>query len=270
LGAGSYATWTATATNTTTTTHEPNTPTIPAVNLDSLYSAKANEETTFDSTRRLAVPPARSLSGRISWYGPGFHGRRTASGERFDRNEMTAAHKSLPFGTLVRVTDLATGRSVLVRVNDRGPYAHGRILDLSEKAAHRLGIKGRGTASTRAEVYTLPRTDGRLTFDLAGAAYDLHGFGINVMETSSYDEAVALQHRLVDEGREDVYLTQSRVDGKISYAVTVGLFATESLCSTLLAEINATYPESRVWSYATDGNTTVASVTATTPGKTDL
>ncbi|MFL5315510.1 MAG: septal ring lytic transglycosylase RlpA family protein [Microvirga sp.] len=80
--------------------------------------------------------------GAASWYGPGFHGRKTASGERFNAQAMTAAHKSLPFGTKVRVVNETTGRSVVVRINDRGPYAHGRIIDLAQAPARALGIIG--------------------------------------------------------------------------------------------------------------------------------
>ena len=87
--------------------------------------------------------------GRVvmaSWYGPGFHGESTASGERFNQNALTAAHRSLPFGTRVRLTNPANGHSVVVRVNDRGPWHRGREIDVSRAAAHRLGIENRGTA----------------------------------------------------------------------------------------------------------------------------
>ncbi len=83
-------------------------------------------------------------SGAASWYGPGFHGKRTASGETFNTNALTAAHKILPFGTEVRVINEPTGRSVVVRINDRGPYAHGRVIDLSKAAAEAVGISGAG------------------------------------------------------------------------------------------------------------------------------
>ena len=82
------------------------------------------------------------LSGKASWYGPGFHGRLTANGERFNTNDLTAAHKTLPFGTKVRVTNAKTGQSVVVRINDRGPYAHGRVIDLSRASAQSIGISG--------------------------------------------------------------------------------------------------------------------------------
>jgi rare lipoprotein A len=80
--------------------------------------------------------------GIASWYGPRFHGRLTANGERFDRNAMTAAHRSLPFGTRVRVRVVSNGAEITVRINDRGPYIPGRIIDLSEGAARKVGIAG--------------------------------------------------------------------------------------------------------------------------------
>lgn len=91
-------------------------------------------------------------TGIASWYGPQFHGRKTANGETFDMNELTAAHRTLQMPSLVRVTNLENGRSLVVRVNDRGPYKRGRIIDLSKKAAELLGYKEKGTAKVRLEV----------------------------------------------------------------------------------------------------------------------
>ncbi len=90
--------------------------------------------------------------GRVSWYGPGFHGRRTANGEVFDTHELTMAHRSLPMGTSVRVTNLENGRSVVLRVNDRGPYVRGRVADLSHAAAERLGFVDEGVVPARIEL----------------------------------------------------------------------------------------------------------------------
>jgi rare lipoprotein A len=89
--------------------------------------------------------PAMAQCGGASWYGPGFHGKKTASGERFNENAMTAAHRSLPFGTVVTVTDQRTGKSVKVTINDRGPFHKGRIIDLSKAAATKLGFRNAGT-----------------------------------------------------------------------------------------------------------------------------
>ncbi|SRR6056297_513434 len=90
--------------------------------------------------------------GIASWYGPNFHGNRTANGEIFDMNKITAAHKSLPFGTKVRVTDLDSNKSVVVRINDRGPFIKGRIIDLSRRAAQKLGIIDTGTAEVGLQI----------------------------------------------------------------------------------------------------------------------
>mgnify|MGYP003588038638 CR=1 FL=1 len=104
-----------------------------------------------------AVPDFQTTSGRVergqaSWYGSYHHGRRTASGEKFNKNAFTAAHRSLPFGTLVRVTCVRTGASVVVRINDRGPFKAGRIIDLSQATARAIGLKGVGEVSL-AELY---------------------------------------------------------------------------------------------------------------------
>ncbi|EDL50127.1 septal ring lytic transglycosylase RlpA family protein [Erythrobacter sp. SD-21] len=99
---------------------------------------------TFDPPVE-AVAPATSLgSGVASYYGKRFHGRRTANGERFDMHGYTAAHRTLPFGSLVRVTNPSTGKSVTVRINDRGPFTRGRTIDLSRAAATEIGLIARG------------------------------------------------------------------------------------------------------------------------------
>ncbi|MBA4214484.1 MAG: septal ring lytic transglycosylase RlpA family lipoprotein [Polaromonas sp.] len=91
---------------------------------------------------------AREIArGRASWYGDLFHGRRTASGEIFNMHELTAAHKTLPFGTRLRVRNLANGQEVAVRINDRGPHVRGRIIDLSRAAAAQVGLLHTGTAT---------------------------------------------------------------------------------------------------------------------------
>jgi rare lipoprotein A len=91
-------------------------------------------------------------TGIASWYGPGFDGKRTANGEVFDTNGLTAAHKTLPMPSMVRVTNLENGRSISVRVNDRGPFSNGRIIDLSRRGAQLLGFIDKGTARVRVEI----------------------------------------------------------------------------------------------------------------------
>lgn len=87
---------------------------------------------------------AGNQCGGASWYGPGFNGKKTASGERFNQNAMTAAHKSLPMGAKVKVVDQSSGKSVTVTINDRGPFIRGRIIDLSKAAATELGFRSKG------------------------------------------------------------------------------------------------------------------------------
>ena len=101
-------------------------------------------------TRPAAPTFGAVLVGRATWYGPGFHGRRTASGERFNRYAFTLASRGLPMQTVVRVTNLKNGRAAVGRVNDRGPYSHGAIVDLSEALARRVGMLG--TSRVRIQV----------------------------------------------------------------------------------------------------------------------
>jgi len=98
-----------------------------------------------------AYRPAFTQTGKASWYGPEFHGRKTASGERFDQHALTAAHRTLPLGTEVKVTNLETGRTVQVEINDRGPYIDGRIIDLSKRAAAVLGMEEAGVVPVKIE-----------------------------------------------------------------------------------------------------------------------
>jgi rare lipoprotein A len=103
-----------------------------------------------------AVVPGSAQSGIASFYGSDFEGRRTANGERYRGAEFTAAHKTLPFGTRIRITHVRTGRTVEVRVNDRGPHRKGRIVDLSHRAAEALGILRDGLAKVTLEVLAAP------------------------------------------------------------------------------------------------------------------
>jgi rare lipoprotein A len=98
--------------------------------------------------------------GIASWYGPGFQGKTTANGELYDMFAYTAAHKTLPFGTVVEVVNLETGRSVVVRINDRGPFIPGRIIDLSYVAAQELGIVDQGTARVGLIILWMPKDGG--------------------------------------------------------------------------------------------------------------
>jgi rare lipoprotein A len=114
----------------------------------------ATGDAAADASAAREARPVRVLHGKAVWYGGKWHGRRTASGERFNKHAMTAAHRSLPLGTRIRVINLDNQRSLILRVNDRGPYGRdrSRILDVSEAAARRLGFHSKGWVRVRVEV----------------------------------------------------------------------------------------------------------------------
>jgi rare lipoprotein A len=119
------------------------------------------EEETITADRSL-VEFVDKGNMKASWYGPGFHGRKTANGEVYDQNSFTAAHKSLKFGTLLKITNLKNNKSVVIRINDRGPYIHGRDLDLSKAAASELGMVRKGVAKLKVEEIKIAGLDNQM------------------------------------------------------------------------------------------------------------
>ncbi len=119
------------------------------------------EEETITADRSL-VEFVDKGNMKASWYGPGFHGRKTANGEVYDQMSFTAAHKSLKFGTLLKITNLKNNKSVVIRINDRGPYVHGRDLDLSKAAALELGMVRKGVAKIKVEEIKIAGLDNPL------------------------------------------------------------------------------------------------------------
>ena len=156
----------------------------------------------------------RTETGQASWYGHQHHGKPTASGEIFDMNEMTAAHRTLPLGTRVLVTNTSTGDAVEVRINDRGPFAEGRILDLSYAAGRVLGALGPGVIPVRVQVVGLP--DG-------AAAGDIR-LTIQVAAFATRDRAETLRRDLAREGF-DAAIGESEISGDTYYRVRVGPYA---------------------------------------------
>ena len=128
-------------------------PEKPAVVAEAAPAPVAEPAPVVDEKYQLTGEAARELErGHASWYGGRFHGRRTASGENYDKYALTAAHKTLPFGTIVRVRSLVLGREVDVRINDRGPFSPGRVIDVSQAAAEALGLMGSGSAEVSLNV----------------------------------------------------------------------------------------------------------------------
>jgi rare lipoprotein A len=150
-------------------------------------------------------------TGLASWYGPEFHGRPTSSREIFDMNDMTAAHRTLPFGTYVMVTNLGNKRSAVVRINDRGPFVRGRIIDLSYAAARVLGIVGPGTARVRLETlrgFKTAEGSKQPTIWLQVGAFSVR------------ENALAIKERL-DRTFRGVVISRFKTDGGVYFRVRV-------------------------------------------------
>ncbi len=157
--------------------------------------------------------------GVASWYGPDFHGKLTADGERYNQNALTAAHRTLPFNTYVKVINLNNGRNVVVRINDRGPYAKGRIIDLSKRAATILHMIGPGTARVKLVL-------------VRGNAANVHknlsynkGVGLFAVQIGAYSDRVA-----ADQKTRQVHgswIQDVRVNGQRIYRVYYGKFDNE-------------------------------------------
>jgi len=154
--------------------------------------------------------------GIASWYGIEEHNRHAANGERFSKYAYTAAHKSLPMGTVVRVTNLENGRDVLVKINDRGPFVRGRIIDLSYAAAKSVGMLRAGTVKVKVEVVSTPSTRDGSIFDAL--------YTIQVGSFSTREHASDLKRRL-DTKYEDVRIEPVQVSGDSYYRVRVGRYS---------------------------------------------
>lgn len=120
----------------------------------------ATQQSVAKSPKAKTLAYSKAQKGKASWYGPGFQGRKTANGERFNMNAYSAAHRTLAFGTKICVHNLRNGKGVTVRVNDRGPFVRGRVVDVSRQAARTLGMVRSGTAPVRVTVVDRGRKSG--------------------------------------------------------------------------------------------------------------
>ncbi|OEU63580.1 MAG: hypothetical protein BA870_07940 [Desulfuromonadales bacterium C00003094] len=163
--------------------------------------------------------------GLASWYGRKFHGRKTSNGEIYNMYAMTAAHKTLPLGTSVRVHNLVNGRQIVVRVNDRGPFIEGRIIDLSYSAADKLGVVGPGTAPVKVVALGFQEQDagGRTVYRLT-ASDQVYSYAVQVASFSSDSNAQRLAAELRSRfGTASVY--RSLINGSNYFRVRVGKYA---------------------------------------------
>jgi len=163
--------------------------------------------------------------GMASWYGKDFHGKLTSNGEVYDMYALTAAHKTLPMGVYVRVTNKSNGRQMIVRVNDRGPFVSGRIIDLSYAAAKNLGVVGPGTAPVRIEAlgYQSRGTAGEVTYRQP-ESYQVGSFTVQVGAFSIADNARRLAAKL-RQSHGVASIQQGWVNGRKFYRVRAGRYA---------------------------------------------
>ena len=175
----------------------------------------------------FTLPSARGFTQRgiASWYGPKFHGRRTSSGETYDMYKMTAAHKTLPLPTFVAVRNLATGREVVVRVNDRGPFHGDRIIDLSYAAALKLEFARKGTelVEVRAlDAGTAAAPAGDIRQDGPARSDEPIRLFVQAGAFQAAANATRLQARLTAESKWPVRVRQAMFDGRVMYRVWLG------------------------------------------------
>ncbi len=169
--------------------------------------------------------------GGASWYGEPYHGRPTTSGEVYDMHQLTAAHRTLPIGTWVMVTNLHNGRSVEVRINDRGPFKEGRVIDLSYAAARLLDVVGPGVVPVRLRVTRLPRS-------ADGTPIGATRYTVQVGSFVNRAYALALKEEL---GRtfDGVFMASRVIGGETYYRVRVGTFASREQASRVAARLAA-------------------------------
>ncbi len=166
----------------------------------------------------------RASTGIASWYGPDFNGKLTASGEVYDMNAFTAAHKTLPLGTIVEVKNLENKRTVRLTINDRGPFVRGRIIDLSYRGAVELGVVKNGTA--RVSVTPVGR-DGRYIKYIRVSDKGSGAYTVQIGAFTSKERAEKLL-RALDIERSGAYISKAKVSGKVFYRVRAGDFASRS------------------------------------------
>ncbi|MCC5926583.1 MAG: septal ring lytic transglycosylase RlpA family protein [Bacteroidetes bacterium] len=164
-------------------------------------------------------------TGVASWYGPGFHGKTTANGETYDQNAMTAAHRTLPFNTVVRVVNLDNGKSVTVRINDRGPFVDNRVIDLSYAAAREIDMVNSGLARVRLQLVSseapVSRRQGPELFTVQLASYN---------QKAQADEFAA--------GIRGAFVQSARVDGRTVYRVYYGRYESRDRAERAMRDLN--------------------------------
>ena len=200
---------------------------------------------------------AQNQTGKASFYADKFEGHPTASGEKYKHSKLTAAHKTLPFGTKVRVTNTTNNQSVEVVINDRGPYAEGRIIDLSKSAAEKLGFVNSGLAEVKLEV--IDAGDGKSGMEVKAIDrvtveekefYDFEierlqpkGFGVQIGTYQELVNLMRLSDNLKNSYKKKVVIQVKILNGIKYYSIILGQFSTHDKADKFLAEIKPKYPD---------------------------
>ncbi len=199
---------------------------------------KTPTQKPYEVRGRIYIPLREATGyteeGLASWYGPGFHGKRTSSGEVFNMYEFTAAHKTLPLGTYVLVQNLENGRRVVVRINDRGPFVKGRIIDLSYAAARALGMVEKGVARVRIVAISNPSVTG-----LKGK------FFLQVASFKEKENAMRLRKELVKRFKF-VKIKRYRKGAETFYRVLIFLSTDMGRAVELYSKLKKAFPEARL------------------------
>ena len=185
----------------------------------------------------LAKTSLLTTKGKASWYGEEQHGQKTASGDVFDKQAFTAAHRKLPLGSVVRVTNVSNGRSVLVQVNDRGPFVENRIIDLSYVAANRLGMVRQGVAPVKVDV--LAMSDGK-SLDPSKAFY------VDICRFKRKSNAVRLVKSLEHAGFSEARVVPDATKSRAPWMVSIGPFESFNEAVGVRDALQSSHPESRI------------------------
>lgn len=182
------------------------------------------------------------MQGKASWYGPGFHGKKTANGEEYDQEGMTAAHRYLPMNTWVRVTNEENGKTAVVRINDRGPYKNNRVIDLTKSAAKRIGSFKQGTANVKLEVLKYPKN-----YDASKGMKAYKQVVVQVAVFTSLDRAEQYKSQLTQKFEEVAFLVDTPSKG--SYHVVAGPFEERNVAKVTANKLGSRGFSSLVRSY---------------------
>lgn len=207
---------------------------------------------------------AQQQSGKASYYADKFEGRTTANGEKYRHFKLTAAHRTLPFGTEVKVTNIKNGKSVIVRINDRGPFVEGRIIDLSKSAAERLDFINEGIASVITEIVNPrnPKDEGQIQSNMNSVLQEKefytmdvdrvnpYGFGVQIGSFQEMANLVRLTQNLKASYKKKVTLQVKHMNNKKLYAIILGEFSNRGKANSFKQSITKRYPDAFIVDYS--------------------